>query len=378
VSADHTAFQQGLPHTAEEVLISVTRLAILQRLAAILESSDDAIIGNTIKGTVTSWNTGAERLFGYTSQEMVGQAISRLVSCRGEDDMAKSLDRICRGERVDHYEGMRRCKDGREIPVSLSLSALRDSSGDIVGAVEIARDISSRKLVETAERTTEKLAAVSRLATSIAHDINNPLASVTNLLFLLANENLSTEGKRYLVTAQRELSRVAHISAQALGFYRSKGEPVWLSSAVILEDALALHLGRCRTLGVEVSRDYEGAPKIYSHPGELRQVIVNLIGNALDAMPSGGKLQLRIRRTTDWVRHRQGCRITVADTGDGITAETCSRLFQPFFPTKKQTGAGLGLWICADIVDKYGGWISVRSSDTHGCSGSVFALFLPL
>lgn len=376
--ADHIAFQENLPHTAEEVLISVTRLAILQRLAAIVESSDDAIIGNTLKGTVTNWNTGAQRLFGYTSQEMVGQSISSLVSRKGEDDMAKSLDRIHRGERVDHYEAMRRCKNGREIPVSLSISALRDSSGDIVGAVEIARDISSRKLAETAARTTEKLAAVSRLATSIAHDINNPLASVTNLLYLLANESLSMEGTRYLATAQRELSRVAHISAQALGFYRSKGEPIWLSSAVIIEDALALHLERCRTLGVEVSRDYDGAPRIYCHPGDLRQVIVNLIGNALDAMRSGGKLHLRVRRTTDWVRNRQGCRITVADTGDGITAETRSRLFQPFFATKKPTGAGLGLWICADIVGKYDGRISMRSSDAHGRNGSVFALFLPL
>jgi len=376
VSADHTAFQE--PHTAEEVRISVARLAILRGLAAIVESSDDAIIGNTINGTVTSWNTGAERIFGYTSQEMLGQSISRLVSRMGEDDMAGSLDRIRRGERVDHYEAMRCCKNGREIPVSLSISALRDSSGDIVGAVKIARDISATKLAEAAARTTERLSAVSRLATSIAHDINNPLASVTNLLFLLENENLSMEGKRYLATAQRELSRVSHISAQALGFYRSKGEPVWLSSAVILEDALALYLDRCRTLGVEVSRDYDGAPKIYSHPGELRQVVVNLIGNALDAMPSGGKLHLRIRRTTDWERHRQGLRITVADTGEGITAEMRSRLFQPFYTTKKPIGAGLGLWICADIANKYDGRISVRSSDAHGRNGSVFALFLPL
>ena len=137
--------------------------------------------------------------------------------------MAKSLDRIRRGQHVDHYEAMRRCKDGREIPVSLTISGLRDSSGEFVGAVEIARDVSARKDAEMAIRTSEKLAGVSRMATSLAHDINNPLASVTNLLFLLENEELSEDGKQYLATAQRELSRVAQISAQALGFLPQQG-----------------------------------------------------------------------------------------------------------------------------------------------------------
>jgi PAS domain S-box-containing protein len=343
-----------------------------------IASSDDAIISNTIEGTVTSWNNGAERIFGYAAQEMLGQSISRLLSARGGDDTAKSLDRIRRGEHVDHYEAMRRCKDGREITVSLTISGLRDSSGEFVEAVEIARDVSARKDAEMAIRTSEKLDGVSRMATSLAHDINNPLASVTNLLFLLENEELSEDGKQYLATAQRELSRVVQISAQAVGFYRSKGEPVWLSVAAILDDALALHENRWRTRGVEVSRDYKPAPNIYSQPGELRQVMVNLIGNALDAMPSGGKLRLRVRRATDWGTHRQGLRITVADTGDGMNAETRRRLFEPFFGTKKPIGTGMGLWICADILSKCGGGISVRSSEAREHNGSVFSLFLPL
>jgi signal transduction histidine kinase len=229
-----------------------------------------------------------------------------------------------------------------------------------------------------AMRTREKMTAVGRLANSIAHDINNPLTSVTNLLFLLGNENLSEDGKQYLAIAQRELSRVAQISAQALGFYRSKGEPVWFWAETILEDGLALHEGRCQTLGVEVLRDYESTPKMYSYQGELRQVMVNLIGNALDAMPSGGKLRLRIRRTTDWVTQRDGLRITIADTGSGMSAETRRRLFEPFYATNKPIGTGMGLWICADIVNKCDGRISVRSSHTCEHNGSVFCLFLPL
>jgi PAS domain S-box-containing protein len=375
--ANHSGSQKGTLHTPGEVLISGTGFEMLQRFAAMIASSDDAIISKTLEGTVTSWNTGAERIFGYSALEMVGQSISRLVGARSGEDMTKSQEQIRRGERIDHYEAMRRCKDGREIPVSVTISGIRNSSGEIVGAVEIARDFSVRKHTEMAMRTREKLAAVGRLATSIAHDINNPLTSVTNLLFLLENEKLSEDGKQYLVVAQSELSRVAQISSQALGFYRSKGEPVWISPADVLEDALALHQGRCRTLGVEISRDYDTAPKIYSYPGELRQVIVNLIGNALDAMPSGGKLRLRIRRTTDWVTHRQGLRITVADTGGGIDAETRLRLFEPFYATKKPIGTGMGLWICADILKKHDGRISVRSSAAREHNGSVFSLFLP-
>jgi PAS domain S-box-containing protein len=375
---NHSGSQKSTVQTPGEVLISGIGFEMLQRCASIVASSDDAIISKTIEGTVTSWNGAAERIFGYSAQEMVGQSISRLVGPRGRDDMVTSLERIRRGERVEHYEAMRRCKDGREIPVSLTISALRDSSGEIVGAIKIARDISARKNAEMAMRTREKMTTVGRLANSIAHDINNPLTSVTNLLFLLGNENLSEDGKQYLAIAQRELSRVAQISAQALGFYRSKGEPVWVSAAGILEDGLALHQGRCQTLGVEVLRDYESTPKIYSYPGELRQVMVNLIGNALDAMPSGGTLRLRIRRATDWVTQRDGLRITIADTGSGMSAETRRRLFEPFYATNKPIGTGMGLWICADIVKKCDGRISVRSSETREHNGSVFSLILPL
>ena len=364
--------------SSEEFLISRIKFEWLQRLAAIVETADDAIISKTIEGVVTSWNRGAERIFGYPEQEMLGQSIFRLACVDGEKDMIAVLHQICRGERVDHYETMRRRKDGTEIAVSLTVSPMRNSSGEIVGASKIARDISARKRAEKALQVAEKLAAVGRLATSIAHDINNPLTAATYLLFLLENENLSEEGKHYLTTTQRELSRIAHITTQALGFYRSRGEPVWLSIATILDDALALHHDRCSALEIEVLRDYDSAPHIFCHPGELRQVMVNLIGNAFDAMPSGGRLQLRIRRTTDWIKGGRALCIAVADTGGGMSAETRHRLFEPFYTTKQGTGSGLGLWICADIVGKYKGRISMRSNDVAGRNGSVFMLVLPV
>ena len=378
MSSDNAASRKDAIGSSEEFLISRTKFEWLQHLAAIVEFSDDAIITKTIDGVVTSWNSGAERIFGYSAQEMLGQSIFRLACVGGEEDMIAVLDQIRRGERVDHYETMRRRKDGTEIAVSLTVSPMRSSSGEIVGASKIARDISARKQTEKAMRIAENLAVVSRMATSIAHDINNPLAAATNLLFLLENENLSEEGKHYLATAQRELSRIAHITAQALGFYRSRGELVWLSIATILDDALVLHHDRCSAMGIEVSRDYDSAPQIFCRPGELRQVMVNLVRNALDAMPSGCRLQLRIRRTTDWIKGGRALCIAVADTGGGMSAETRHRLFEPFYTTKQGTGSGLGLWICADIVGKYKGRISMRSNDVPGRNGSVFMLVLPV
>jgi len=378
MTIDSTTFGKGALGSPESLFAFGSSYERMQRLVALVESSDDAIISKTIDGTITSWNSGAERIFGYGAQEMVGESIFRLACAGGEDDMAGVLERIRRGERVDPYEAKRRCKDGREILVSLTISLIRNSAGEIIGASKIARDISEQKQSEMAIRVNEKLVAVGRLASSIAHDINNPLAAVTNLLFLLENEDLSSEGRQYLATAQKELARVAHVAAQALGFYRNNGEPTTLPLSTIVEDALALHYGRCHASGVEVCRDYDAAPPITCHAGDLRQVMVNLIGNALDAMPSGGRLGLRIRGALDRATGRQGVRVTVADTGAGMSSETRRRLFEPFYTTKQMTGSGLGLWVCTDIVSQYKGRISVRTSSAPGRSGSVFVLLLPL
>ena len=213
--------------------------------------------------------------------------------------MGAVLDQVRNGRRLDHYESRRRCKDGSEIPVSLTVSPIRDAAGEIAGVSEIARNIARQKRAEEAVRISEKLEAVGRLASSVAHHINNPLAALTNLLFLLQNEDLSPEGKQYLATAHREISRVTHIGTQALGFCGNGGEAVWASISAVLDEALALHDNCIEMAGIEVLRDYDATLRLRRHPGELRQLMVNLIGNALDAMPFGGRLQLRVRRATD-------------------------------------------------------------------------------
>jgi PAS domain S-box-containing protein len=378
VSTDYVVSGQDAFDVPETLLVPASAYQRLQRLGALVEFSNDGIIGNTIEGIITSWNRGAERIFGYTAQEMLGQPIFLLLRMGGDNDMVSVFDRVRKGEYIDHYETSRRCKDGSEIPVSWTVSPIQDPSGEIVGASEIARNIAGQKQGEKAQRVAEKLAAAGRLASSIAHDINNPLAALTNLLFLVESENLSEEGKQYLKTAQCQISRLAQITTQALGFYRNYGDPVWLPISTIIDDALALHHDRIKASGIEVLRSYDSAPQVCSQPGELQQVMVNLIGNALDAMPHGGRLQLRIRRTNNWGTNRQGVRITVADTGGGMSAETRHHLFEPFYTTKQETGTGLGLWVCADIVSRYEGRILMRSNDAPGNNGSVFMLFLPL
>ncbi len=378
VSSDSGARREDRIDSPRELLVPAVKYGMMQRMAALVEDSNDAIISLAGEATIASWNRAAECIFGYTEQEMIGQPIFRLACVGEEGAMGAVLDQVRNGRRLDHYETRRRCKDGSEIPVSLTVSPIRNAAGEIAGVSEVARNIARQKRAEEAVRISEKLEAVGRLASSVAHHINNPLAAVTNLLFLLQNEDLSPEGKQYLATAHREISRVAHISTQAMGFCGNGGEPVWASISAILDEALALHDNRIDVSGIEVLRDYDATLRLRCHPGELRQVMVNLMGNAIDAMPFGGRLQLRVRRVTDGKTARPAMCITIADNGRGMSAGTLRHAFEPFYTTKDRIGTGLGLWICADVVSRYSGRIATRSNDSPGHSGSVFRVFLPL
>ena len=352
-----------------------TALGLL--LAAIVESSDDIIVSKTLDGTVTSWNKAAEHVLGYTAEEMIGQPITR-IACQGkEDDLALVMEKVRRGERVDHYETRRRCKDGREVDVSVTVSPIRDSTGKIIGASKVARDITRQKLAEAALQREDRLALAGRMAASIAHEINNPLEAVTNLLYLLEREALGEQARRYLEQAQHEVSRVSHISAQTLGFFRAGSPTAAIAVSKVVDDALALHRGRFATSNIEVEKKYAAVADSRVNQGELREVLANLVANAADAMPQGGRLKVRVRSATDFASNRQGVRITVADAGQGMSAETHRRLFESFFTTKELTGTGLGLWVSREIITRHGGKITVRSRQSPHPSGSVFAIFLP-
>lgn len=365
-------------HLPGELQSSASDWASMGLFESIVNRSEDAIISMTIDGLVMSWNSSAERIFGYRAGEMVGQPLARLLRGDGETDLNKRLARVRSGERIGCYEAVRHCKDGKQIVVCVTCSPVCDMSNQVVGVSEIVREIQSSEQLERVERIDDRLRSMGRLASRIAHEINNPLASVTNLLFLLQRECLTANSAEYLSLAQREVARIGRISAHSLGIYRFSGQPALCAVADIVDEAVLLYHDRIEATGIAVGRDYRPVSMISCHREELRQVMLNVVRNALDAMPHGGTLRLRIRGRRDWVTDRNGVLITVGDTGRGMSAETRRRLFEPFFTTKDATGTGLGLWGCAHVVTKYGGRILVKSNGKAARSGTVFAMFLPI
>lgn len=229
-----------------------------------------------------------------------------------------------------------------------------------VGAVIV--DATERKLSEELLRRTEKLAATGQLAASIAHEINNPLEAVTNLLYLLDQQPLDAESRHYTDMAQQEIARVSQITQQTLRFYRQSSSPTLIQPADVLDSVLDLHHGRSNASKVQTIRRYRGAVELYAFSGEMRQLFANFVGNALDAMPNGGKIYLSVRASQAWCQPEvTGVRITIADTGSGMTEAVRQRIFEPFFTTKEISGTGLGLWISSEIIAKHQGTVRVRS-----------------
>lgn len=349
----------------------------VQLLAAIVESSEDAIIGESLSGIITSWNRGAEQIFGYTSEEVIGRSISILHPADEADQFVAILESIGRGERISHFETTRRRKDGTEVVVALSISPICDRQGNIIGASKILRDITDRKRSDALVQRADKLAVAARLAAGVAHEINNPLAALTNLLFLMKGEDLPQCARQYLEMADHELNRITHITTQALGFYQEYTEPVEADLSEIVESAVSILQHRLETNGIKVRRRYLDGSAVVCHAGELRQVLVNLIGNAVDAMPAGGTLWLRLRPASDPATARRGVRISVADMGNGMAKETIRHIFEPFYTTKESTKTGLGLWMCDQIVTRHKGTIRVASSQGRQTHGSIVSVFLP-
>jgi signal transduction histidine kinase len=237
---------------------------------------------------------------------------------------------------------------------------LNSPSSRWVGAVIV--DVTERKLSEELLRRTEKLAATGQLAASIAHEINNPLEAVTNLLYLLDQQPLDAESRRYTDMAQEEIARVSQITQQTLRFYRQSSSPTLIQPADVLDSVLELHHGRANATKVQTIRRYRDGAELYAFSGEMRQLFANFVGNALDAMPNGGKIYLSVRTSQAWYQPEvEGVRITIADTGSGMTKTVRERIFEPFFTTKEFTGTGLGLWISAEIIAKHQGTVRVRS-----------------
>ena len=245
----------------------------------------------------------------------------------------------------------------------------------------IVLDASDRKRSEEALRRTEKLVATGRLAASIAHEINNPLEAITNLLFLLRNFcQLEDPALNYVAMAEQEARRIAEITQQTLRFYRQSTQPTRARISELLDSVLSLSQSRLNALNIEVQREYDPEVDLFCFAGELRQVFANLVSNAIDATSGGGRLRVRARRSHNWRDPAQaGVRFTLADTGLGMEPAVRERIFEAFFTTKELTGTGLGLWVSYEIIVKHRGLVHVRSrTAAHGKpSGTVFQIFIP-
>ncbi len=241
------------------------------------------------------------------------------------------------------------------------------------------RELERQRALEVLTRS-ERLASMGRLAATIAHEINNPLEAVTNLLYLIrTSEGLTASVSDYVETAEEELRRVSEIANQTLRFHKQLARPTVIGVDEMLNTVLAMHQARVRQSRIEVKKDIRPTPEVLCYEGEIRQVINNLVGNAIDAMPSdGGKLILRSRFITDWRTGRSGVCVTVADTGTGMSPETVTRIFDPFFTTKGLEGTGLGLWVSQGIIDRHEGRLQLRSSKGSEQHGTVFRIFLPV
>jgi PAS domain S-box-containing protein len=269
-------------------------------------------------------------------------------------------------------------RDEEEIPLLLSAAPIKLPAGSL-GCVITLFNIEDRKRAEATLRKSEKLAATGQLAATIAHEINNPLEAVTNLLFLVSmQDSLPAQGRMFLEQAEKELARIAHITRQTLAFHRESTEPLPVNIKEMIESLGFLYERRFREKGVAFVRDVRFNGKLYCFENEIRQLLSNLVVNALDATAKGGRVVVRVRPAKEGRGRRNGVRLTVADSGKGITREHRAKIFSPFFTTKGEKGTGLGLWVSEAIVHKHNGSLTMRSSTQRGKSGTIFSLFLPL
>ncbi len=353
------------------------------RLALIVDSSQDAIIGKNLDGIVTHWNKGAEQIYGYTAQEMIGNSISVLCPKERIDEIPAILEKIRKGQRVEYFESVRVTKDKRNLHVSISVSPIHDAEGEVVGASTIARNITAQKKIEDQLRQSQKMEAVGRLAGGVAHDFNNLLGVVTACSELLETR-VDADSMEYIDNIREAAKRGASLTRQLLAFGRRQPvqtqlvdlnqrlkEVSKLLRPLMGDDVEIVLLPRPVTAIVEVD------------PGQLDQVVINLAVNARDAMPRGGKLILETAAfECDESFGREHSMVAgwyvmlaVSDNGTGMDEATRSRIFEPFFTTKETgKGSGLGLATVYGIVKQSGGHVWVYSEPGRG---TTFKIYLP-
>ena len=322
-------------------------------------------------------NDRQANIVGLPMEEILGKTLTEIAPIEGLNEM---FQQVAEGQPITNrlLEGELPMQPGQHRYWTVNYYPVHGPDGAIRAITAASLEITAQKQAEMALIQSEKLAAVGRLASSISHEINNPLEAVTNLLYLAtSNVDLPNDVRGYLQMAQNELARVSQIATQSLRFHRQSMNPTRVGAAELINSVLDLYHGRLANSNIQVYPLFASASRIVCFENDVRQVLTNLIANSMDAMQHGGRLLLRTHDSTDWKTGRKGIRITVADTGQGMSAETRKRIFEPFYTTKTLNGTGLGLWISLGIVGRHHGHLALKSSQKPGRSGTVFTVFLP-
>ncbi len=353
-----------------------------ERFRITLTSIGDAVIVTDQSGRISFLNPVAEALTGVDADSAKGRNISEVFPIFDELTGATVENPVTKVVSEGKVVGLAnhsvlKHSDGYLIPIEDSAAPIRDDKGNLIGVVLVFRDVTNERKSQDLLRKSEKLAAAARLSATVAHEINNPLEAVGNLIYLAkASSGASPEIVKSLSIAEQELERVAHITRQTLGFYRESNEARRVELQPLIESVLRLYSNKLSSKNIRVEQDFAQCPPMLGVPGELKQVVSNLVSNAVDAVSPNGKIRLR----TQAVENHNGGRIqlVIEDDGPGVAPEHRARIFEPFFTTKKEIGTGLGLWVTKEIIERHGGTITVSSPDGNGSAqGATFVIDLP-
>jgi PAS domain S-box-containing protein len=348
-----------------------------------LNSLGEAVISTDPSGTISYINPVAQQLTGWEHSRAKGRKFGEVVVLTDERTQSAADDPIAaikaaRKVVVVPHDLLLKSEDGFTRPIELTGAPTLDRRGNLLGVTVVFRDVTQRRQTEQTLRSSERLTLAGRLSATIAHEIRNPLDTVSNLVYLLQHDAPSPSQAQYLSLAGEEVARIAQITSQLLTFHRESRSPVPVNVTEVLESVLALFAPQIKQNHIEIVKRFDTEKSVRGFPGELRQVFSNLVGNAVEILPRGGRLVLHVRESSlvsDPAR--KGVRVTVLDTGAGIPAGVRKNLFAPFYTTKGEKGTGLGLWISRSIVEKHEGTIHLVSRTSNGNSGTAFSVFLP-
>ena len=345
-----------------------------QRLEVTLRSIGDAVLATDVRGRITFMNAAAEKATGWKQSEAVGRNLPEVFHTINEQTRAVAenpAERVLRSGKSVYLvsDTLLVRKDGTETPIDDSAAPIMNKRF-MSGVVLVFRDVTKARIRQAALLRTEKLASVGRLASTIAHDINNPLEAVGNLLYLIRASREIAEARNFAATAERELARAIHVLRQSLSLSRQSGSTECVSLPEMVDGIAMLYMNRLQARGISLNTRYRGEGLALGVRHDLGQVVSNLLSNAIDAESPGGRIDIRISGGAE----QKVVHLTVADRGSGMSREELGRLYEPFFTTKESVGTGLGMWLTKEILDGAGARIQVRSRPQQG---TVFRITWP-